>query len=168
MKLFGIMWFIILLDKSTVLKDGLIGSPLNETNFRFEFTVPIFASLYSKTFLNSAPRLGSVQEPEETHLELYASFNSALPGDFPFTCFNWYRNGPSKVHQDNHKLFHGNYEKEGDCFARMRERKLICNWLACIQLLFLPFLCNLIKKSDFIKTKLALKNCEKTFLKNIF
>ena len=62
----------------------------------------------------------------------------------------------------------GNYEKEGDCFARMRERKLICNWLACIQLLFLPFLCNLIKKSDFIKTKLALKNCEETFLKNIF
>ena len=60
----------------------------------------------------------------------------------------------------------GNYEKDGDCFARMRERKLI--WLACIQLLVLPFLCNLIKKSDFIKTKLALKNCEETFLKNIF
>ena len=40
--------------------------------------------MYSKTFLNSAPRLGSFQEPEETHLEL-ASFDSALPGDFPFT-----------------------------------------------------------------------------------
>ena len=36
------MWFIILLDKSTVIKDGLIGSPLKETNFLFEFTVPIF------------------------------------------------------------------------------------------------------------------------------
>ena len=139
----------------------------DELSFWSHAPSPFFASLYSKTFLNSAPRLGYFQEPEETHLEL-ASFDSALPGDFSFTCFNWYRNGPSKVHQDNHKLFHGNYEKEGDCFARMRERKLICNWLACIQLLFLPFLCNLIKKSDFIKTKLALKNCEKTFLKNIF
>ena len=60
--------------------------------------------MYSKTFLNSAPRLGSVQEPEETHLEL-ASVDSALPSDFPFTCFNWYRNVPSKVHQDNHELW---------------------------------------------------------------
>ena len=60
--------------------------------------------MYSKTFLNSAPRLGYFQEPEETHLEL-VSFDSALPGDFPFTCFNWYRNSPSKVHQDNHKLW---------------------------------------------------------------
>ena len=42
MKSFGVTWFIILLDKSTVIKDGLIGSPLNETNFLFEFTVPIF------------------------------------------------------------------------------------------------------------------------------
>ena len=42
MKSFGVTWFIILLDKSTVIKDGLIGSPLNKTNFLFEFTVPIF------------------------------------------------------------------------------------------------------------------------------
>ena len=42
MKSFGVTWFIILLDKSTVIKDGLIVSPLNKTNFLFEFTVPIF------------------------------------------------------------------------------------------------------------------------------
>ena len=85
-------------------KGRFIGSPSKETNFLFEFTVPIFHFFFvSKTFLNSAPRLGFLQEPEETHLEL-ASFDSALPGDFPFTCFNWHRNGPSKVHQDNHEL----------------------------------------------------------------
>ena len=60
--------------------------------------------MFSKTFLNSAPRLGYFQEPKETHLEL-ASFDSALPGDFHFKCFNWHRNGPLKVHQDNHELW---------------------------------------------------------------
>ena len=42
MKSFGVRWLIIFLDKSTVIKDGLIGSPLNETNLLFEFTVLIF------------------------------------------------------------------------------------------------------------------------------
>ena len=36
------MWFIIWLDKSTVIKGGSIGSPLNVTNFLLEFAVPIF------------------------------------------------------------------------------------------------------------------------------
>ena len=67
MKSFGVTWFIILLDKSTVIKDGLIGSPLNETNFLFEFTVPIFrfyvfenlSRLCSAPWLFSAARRNS-------------------------------------------------------------------------------------------------------------
>ena len=61
MKSFGVMWFIILLDKSTVIKDGLIRSPLNETNFLFEFTVPIFCFYVFENLskLCSAPGLFS-------------------------------------------------------------------------------------------------------------
>ena len=61
MKSFGVMWFIILLDKSTVIKDGLIGSPLKETNFLFEFTVPIFRffAFENLSKLCSAPMLFS-------------------------------------------------------------------------------------------------------------
>ena len=62
-------------------------------------------------------------------------------------------------------LSSGNYKKEGDCFGRLRERKLI--WLACVQLLLLPFVTQFGSKlnRDFIK-KPALKYCEKTVLKN--
>ena len=76
--------------------------------------------MYWKTFLNSAPRLGYFQEPKETHLEL-ASFDSALPGDFPFTCFNWYRNSPSKAHQDNNELW--KLRKRGGLFWPIAREK---------------------------------------------
>ena len=76
--------------------------------------------MFSKTFLNSAPRLGFFQEPEETHLEL-ASFDSALPGDFPFTSLNWYGNGPLKVHQDNHELW--KLRKRGGLFWPIAREK---------------------------------------------
>ena len=89
--------------------------------------------MYSKTFLNSAPRLGSFQEPEETHLEL-ASFDSALPGDFPFTCFNWHRNGVFEVHQDSHELW--KLRKRGGLLRPIAREKH--------STAFLPFLCNLV------------------------
>ena len=148
MKKFGVTWFIILLDKSTVIKDGLIGSPLNETNFLFEFTVPIFRFYVFETFLNSAPRLGYFQEPEETHLEL-ASFDSALPGDFSFTCFNWYRNGPSKVHQDNHELW--KLRKRGGLLWPIAREKT--DLISLHSTAFLPFLCNLVLKKWIYKNK---------------
>ena len=150
---------IILVDKSTVRKDGLIGSPLKETNFFSNSPSPFFASLYSKTLLNSAPRLGYFQEPEETHLEL-ASFDSVLPGDFPFPCFNWHRNGPLKVHQDNHELW--KLRKRGGLLwpiARQKTGLISLHSTA----FFLPFLCNLVKKNDFIKTKISSKNLRKNF-----
>jgi len=114
--------------------------------------------MYSKTFLNSAPRLGYFLEPEETHLEL-ASFDSALPGDFPFTCFNWYRNGPSKVHQDNHELWKSR-KREGLLWPIAREKT---DLISLHSTAFLPFLCNLVTKSDFIKTKISSKNLRKNF-----
>ena len=158
MKSFGVMRFIILLDKSTVIKDGLIGSPLNEMSFLFEFTVPILRFYVFETFLNSAPRLGSVQEPKETHLEL-ASFDSALPGDFPFTCFNWCRNGPSRVHQDNHELW--KLRKRGGLLWPIAREETDLSSLHSTA--FLPYLCNLVKKSDFIKTKISSNKLRKNF-----
>ena len=100
---------------------------------------PFCASMYSKTFLNSAPRLGCFQEPEETHLEL-ASFDSALTGDFPFTCFNWHRNGPFKVHQDNHELW--KLQKKRGLLRPIAREKT--DLISLHSTAFLPFLCNLV------------------------
>ena len=58
MKSFGVVWFIIWLDKSTVIKGGSIGgSPLNVTTFLVEFEVPSFRFLLFKDRSNtcSAP-----------------------------------------------------------------------------------------------------------------
>ena len=97
--------------------------------------------MFSKTFLNSARRLDYFQEPEETHLEL-ASFDSALPGDFPFTCFNRRRNGPSKVHQDNHELW--KLRKRGGLLWPIAREKT--DLISLHSTAFLPFLCNLVLK----------------------
>ena len=58
----------------------------------------------------------------------------------------------------------GNYEKEGDSFGRLRERKLIR--LACIQLLFLTFLCNLVEKKRLYKNKRLFDVFERDWLRS--
>ena len=153
------MWFIILLDKSTVIKDGLIGSPLNETNLLFEFTVLIFRFYVFENLskLCSAPWLFSGTRRNSFRVGVFWFRTSWW---FPFYMFQLVLKQSFESAMSS-----GNYEKERDCFGRLRERKL--SWLACTQLL-LPFLRNLVTKSDFIKTKISCKNCEKTFLKNIF
>ena len=156
MKSFGVTWFIILLDKSTVIKDGLIGSPLNETNFLFEFTVPIFRFFVLENLLNSAPRLGYFQEPKETHLEL-ASFDSTLPGDFPFTCFNWCRNGPLRVRQDSHALW--KLRKRGGLLWPIAREKT--DLISLHSTAFLPFLSNLVLKKENLK--ISFKKWRKDF-----
>ena len=104
--------------------------------------------MFSKTFLNSAPRLGCFQKPKETHLEL-ASFNSALSGDFSLTCFNWYRNDPSKVHQDNHELW--KLRKRGGLLWPIAREKT--DFISLHSTAFLPFLCNLVLKKRIYKNK---------------
>ena len=130
MKSFGVTWFIILLDKSTVIKDGLIGSPLNETNSLFEFTVSIFRffAFENLSKLCSAPWLFSGTKT-----------NSFRVGVFWFRTSWWvlfymFQLVPKCIKTI---MSSGNYEKEGDCFGRLREKKLI--WLACIQLLYYHF-----------------------------
>ena len=93
---------------------------IKQDELSFRIHRPHFSLLCIRNLSNSAPHLGYFQEPEETHLEL-ASFDSALPGDFSFTCFNWYRNGPSKVHQDNHELW--KLRKRGGLFWPIAREK---------------------------------------------
>ena len=162
MKSFGVMWFIILLDKSTVIKDGLIGSLLKETNFLFEFTVPIFRFYVFENLskLCSTPWLfpGTKRNSFRVGVSWFRT-----SWWFPFYMFQlapkWSFESASRQSWALEIT-----KKRGIALADC-ERK---NWFDqpafnCFFTIFMQFS---FKKRESI-TKISSKNGEKTFLKNI-
>ena len=142
MKSFGVTWFIVLLDKSTVIKDGLIGSPLNETNLLFEFPVPIprFYVFENLSKLCSAPWLFSGTRRNSFWVGVFWFRTSWW---FPFYMFQlapkWSIESASRQSWALEIT-----KKRGGCFGRMREKKTYL--ISLHSTAFLPFLCNLVLK----------------------
>ena len=135
MKSFGVTWFIVLLDKSTVIKDGLIGSPLNETNLLFEFPVPIprFYVFENLSKLCSAPWLFSGTRRNSFWVGVFWFRTSWW---FPFYMFQL---APKRSIESASRQSWALEitKKRGVALAECERKKLI--WLACIQLLFYHF-----------------------------